>query len=146
MTAAPLECVDCGEADHVRPCVRSLACWWREVRELEELLGYSRSSLLARDAWDELLAVEVPAPQMALYVELRACVETWTRILLGQRAIRPTLLDQFVLIASTEGLNLPHYSVLAAFRLRQHLCGMRQNERLERMPKWHAKVSISPNV
>src|SRR2546423_603029 len=118
MTAAPLECIGCHGDDHVRPCIRSLACWWKEVRELEELLGYSRSSLRARDAWDELLAAEVPAPRTALYVELRACVEMWTRISRGQRAIYPSLLDRLILIAEGDDLLLPQYSVLAAFRLR----------------------------
>jgi len=44
------------ELEEVRPCVASLACWWREVQALEELLGYGRSSIAARAAWDELLA------------------------------------------------------------------------------------------
>src|SRR3954469_9969134 len=96
MTAAPLECNDCQDSNHVRPCVRSLACWWREVRELEKLLGYARSSLYVRDAWDHLLACEVPSPQPALYVELRSCAETWTRLSQGHRGVFPSLLNRFV--------------------------------------------------
>ena len=125
MTAAPLECLDCREGDHVRPCVRSLACWWREVRELEQLLGYARSSLHTRDAWDQLLASEVPAPQPALYIELRSCVEMWARLCRARRAVYPSLLNRLVEVAATEGLAMPAYATLAAFRLRQHLCGMR---------------------
>jgi hypothetical protein len=125
MTAAPLECLDCQAGDHVRPCVRSLACWWREARELEHLLGYARSSLRARDAWDELLAAEVPSPRTALYVELRSCIETWTRLSDARRGVYPSLLNRLVEVATVDSLELPHYAVLAAFRLRQRLSGMR---------------------
>ena len=125
MTSAPLECADCRGAGHVRPCVRSLACWWKEVQELEKSLGYARSSLRARDAWDELIASEIPAPHPALYIELRGAVATWERITHGQRVVHPSLLDRFVMAADTDDLGLMEYSVLAAFRLRQRLCGMR---------------------
>lgn len=126
MGTALLECEELWEEQHVRPCVTSLACWWREIRELEELLGYDRSSLQARDAWDELLAAEIPAPREALYVELRDCVNTWQRITRGQGIVCSSLLERLVWVANAEGLALPQYAVLAAFRLRQRLCGMRR--------------------
>jgi len=124
MATAPLECEELWEEEHVRPCVSSLACWWREIRELEELLGYERSSLQARDAWDELLAAEILAPREALYVELRDCVNTWRRISRGQGMVYPSLLERLVWTSLGDRLPLPQYGVLAAFRLRQRLCGM----------------------
>ena len=130
MTTAPLECFDCAPISRARPCVRSLACWWKEVRELEDLLGYVRSSLRARDLWDELVASEIPSPQLALYVELRCAAEAWERITNGRRTLYPSLLDRFVLTAETNGLPLPHAAILVAFRLRQRLIGM-QRERID---------------
>ena len=122
MTTALLECPpDASENLHVRPCVSSLACWWKEIRELEEELGYQRSSLRARDAWDDLLAAEIPSPREALYVELRACVNTWRRITQGKGVVYPALLDHLVWVAAVENLSLPKFAVLAAFRLRQRL-------------------------
>lgn len=123
MIAAPLECPDCHAGNHVRPCVRSLACWWKEVRELEVLLGYERSSIRARDMWDELIASEVPAPQPALYIELRGAVQLWKRITATRRLVCPTLLDRFICVASREHLSLPNHALLTAFRLRQVLYG-----------------------
>ena len=114
------------EVEEVRPCVASLACWWREVQELQELLGYSRSSLAARTAWDELLASEMLIPHQALYVELRACVRVWERISAGRPVVYPSLLDRLVWVAVAEELPLPRFGVLAAFRLRQSLCGMQR--------------------
>lgn len=124
MGTAPLQCEELWEEQHVRPCVISLACWWREIRELEELLGYERSSLRARDAWDQLLAAEIPAPRDALYIELRDCVNTWRRISRGQATRYPSLLDRLVLVATEENLPLPELAVLAALRLRQQLIGL----------------------
>jgi len=123
MATALLECPEPFEEEHSRPCVSSLACWWREIRELEELLGYGRSSLAARDVWDELLTAEILFPREALYVELRDCVRTWQRVSRGQGIVCPSLLDRLVWMATAEGLSLPGYAVLAAFRLRQRLCG-----------------------
>jgi hypothetical protein len=118
---ALLEQIENWEVEEVRPCVASLACWWREVQELEELLGYSRSSLAARAAWDELLAAEILIPHQALYVELRACVMVWERISAGQAIAFLSLLDRLVRVAIAEDLPLPRFGVLAAFRLRQRL-------------------------
>jgi|GEM_PF-2220572 len=121
--AALLKHVENLEPEEVRPCVASLACWWKEVQELEELLGYGRSSVPARAAWDELLASEILIPRQALYVELRACVRVWERISAGQPVIFPSLLDRLVWVAVAESLPLSRFGVLAAFRLRQRLCG-----------------------
>jgi len=122
MPTALLECPpEEGESLHIRPCVTSLACWWKEIRELEELLAYERSSLQARDAWDDLLASEIPAPREALYVELRECVNTWRRNTQGKGIVHPSLLDYLVWVAAVENLSLPKFAVLAAFRLRQRL-------------------------
>jgi len=129
--AALLERVENWEVEEVRPCVASLACWWREVQELEELLGYGRSSTTARAAWDELLAAEIIIPHQALYVELRACVAVWERISTGQPVVFPSLLDRLVWVAVAEELPLPRFGVLAAFRLRQRLCGVRRSERTQ---------------
>jgi len=123
--AALLQRVENLEPEEARPCVASLACWWREVQELEELLGYGRSSLAARAAWDEVLASEILMPHQALYVELRACVRVWERISAGQPLIYPSLLERLLWVAVAEELLLPEYGILAAFRLRQRLCGMR---------------------
>ncbi len=92
MTAALLNCENDWEQEHVRPCVTSLACWWKEIRELEILLGYNRSTLAACQAWDEILASEIPSPCEALYAELRACVGLWHRLAKGRRLSR---LNQF---------------------------------------------------
>lgn len=124
MGTAPLQCEELWEEQHVRPCVISLACWWREIRELEELLGYERSSLRARDAWDELLAAEILAPREALYIELRDCVNTWRQIARRRGIVYPSLLERLFAISELERLPLPQYGVLAAFRLRQQLCGL----------------------
>jgi hypothetical protein len=126
MKTALLECPESWEQEHARPCITSLACWWREIRELEELLGYARSSLAARDVWDELLAAEILFPREALYVELRDCVRTWQRVSRGQGIVCPSLLERFVWVGTAEELPLPQYAVLVAFRLRQRLCGMRR--------------------
>ena len=125
MTAALLECEDYWEEEHGRPCVTSLACWWREIQELEALLGYRRSTLAACQAWDEILASEIPAPCEALYSELRACVRLWRRLSQGRRLVYPTLLDRLVSISIADRLALPQYGLLTAFRLRQSLCGIR---------------------
>jgi hypothetical protein len=127
MATAPLNCENDLEEEHVRPCVTSLACWWKEIRGLETSMGYSRSTLGACQAWDALLASEVPAPRPALYIELRACVQLWNQMSQEQRPVFPTLLDRFYWAATTEGLSMTEYAVLAAFRLRQHLCGVREN-------------------
>jgi hypothetical protein len=127
MKTALLECPTPSVDEHVRPCITSMACWWREIRELEVLLGYENASLQARDVWDELLAAEIPAPREALYGELRECVKSWQRISRGQGILYPPLLDRFVWVAMAEQLALPQYAPLAAFRLRQRLCGMRKH-------------------
>jgi len=119
--AALLHRIENLELEEARPCVASLACWWKEVQELEELLGYSRSSIAARAAWDDLLAAEILIPHQALYVELRGCVRVWERISVGQSIIFPSLLDRLVCVAVAEELPLPRFGVLAAFRLRQRL-------------------------
>jgi len=119
------------EEDEVRPCIASLGCWWREVHELEESLGYLRSSPEARAAWDELLALEILSPHKALYVELRACVRLWRRISDGQPDLFPSLMDRLVWVAVAEDLPLPRFGLLAAFRLRQRIIGMRASTALE---------------
>lgn len=124
MTAALLNCENDWEGEHVRPCVTSLACWWKEIHELEILLGYDRSTLAACQAWDELLASEIPVPRPALYIELRACVRMWNRVSHGQRVVYPTLLDRLLETAVADDLPFPECSILAAFRLRQRLSGM----------------------
>jgi len=128
MRVAWLECDSYTDAAHARPCVQSLACWWSEVQELELLLDYNRSSLRARQVWDALLACELLTPQPALYVELRACAASWTRMTRGLSFVYPSLLDRFVQTADSESLPLPKYAVLAAFRLRQRLCGVRSSK------------------
>ena len=128
MIAAALECPDCEAGNHVRPCVKSLACWWKEVRELEVLLGYERSSIRAQEMWDELIASEVPAPQPALYIELRCVVQVWKRITASRRLVCPTLLDRFICVASSEHLSLPSHALLTAFRLHQILVGTEAGE------------------
>jgi hypothetical protein len=121
MTAALLAC----EKQHVEPdlspCVTSLACWWREIGDLEQLLGYARSTRAGRDAWDALVVSEVPAPNLALYVELRACVGLWQRLTSGRAMVWPSLLDRLLAVAEAERLDLSRYGLLAAFRLRQAL-------------------------
>jgi hypothetical protein len=124
--AALLERIEDLKLDEVRPCVASLACWWKEVQELEGRLGYSRSSLAARAAWDELLASEILIPHQALYLELRTCVAVWARISAGQPIVIPSLLDRLAWVALADNLPLPQFGVLAAFRLRQRLCGVRR--------------------
>ena len=119
--AALLQRVEDWAVEEVRPCVASIACWWREVRELEELLGYGRSYPASRAAWDDLLAAEILIPHQALYVELRACVRVWERISAGQPVVSPSILDRFVWVAVADDLPLPKLGVLAAFRLRQRL-------------------------
>lgn len=122
--AALLERVEDLELDEVRPCVASLACWWREVQELEELLGYGRSYPASRAAWDDLLASEILIPHQALYVELRACVRVWEQISASKPDVYPSLLDRLVWVAVAEELPLARFGVLAAFRMRQRLCGV----------------------
>ena len=121
MTAALLAC----EKEHIEPdlspCVTSLACWWREIGDLEQLLGYARSTRAGRDAWDALVVSEVPAPNLALYVELRACVGHWQRLTSGRAMVWPSLLDRLHAVASAERLDLSRYGLLAAFRLRHEL-------------------------
>lgn len=124
MATALLNCVNDLEAEHVRPCVTSLACWWKEIRELEVLMDYNRSTLAACQAWDALLASEIPAPRPALYIELRACVQLWNQLSHERRPVFPTLLDRFYRAATADDLSVTEYGVLAAFRLRQHLCGL----------------------
>jgi len=119
--AADLQYVEGVELEEIRPCVASLGCWWREVQELEELLGYDCSSLNARAAWDELLASEILLPHPALYVELRACVHNWRELTRGTQANYPSLLERFFQIAVKENLEPTKYGVLVAFRMRQHL-------------------------
>jgi hypothetical protein len=114
------------EVEEVRPCIASLGSWWREVQELEELLGYGRSYLASRIAWDDLLASEILNPHQALYVELRSCVAVWERISAGRQLLSPSLLDRFVWVAIAEDLPLPKYGSLAAFRLVQRLSCMRR--------------------
>ena len=129
MTAL-LEQIENWEVEEVRPCIASLCCWWREVHELEESLGYVRSSLEARAAWDELLSSEILSPHKALYVELRMCVQLWRRISAGQPDLFPTLMDRLVWVAVAEDLPLPQFALLAAFRLRQRIIGMRASTAL----------------
>jgi hypothetical protein len=130
MTAL-LEQIENWEVEEVRPCIASLGCWWREVHELEESLGYLRSSLEARVAWDELLSSEILSPQKALYVELRACVQLWQRISAGQPDPFPSLMDRLVWVAVAEDLPLPRFGILTAFRLRQRLVGIRSTLELQ---------------
>jgi hypothetical protein len=94
------------------------------VRELEKILEYARASLRARDAWDELIASEVPAPRHSLYVELRAASEVHAGMTRAKRCIHPSLLDQLLMTAEAQHLGLPEYAILAAFRLRQRLSGI----------------------
>jgi len=123
MTAL-LEHIEEWKPEEIRPCVASLGCWWREVQELELALGYNRSSLAARTAWDDLLASEIVAPHEALYFELRECVRVWGRISAGQPVVFPSLLDRLVWVGVAECLPLPKFGVLVAFRLRQRLSGI----------------------
>ncbi len=125
MTTAPLHCQNALEDERARPCVTSLASWWKEVSELEGSMGYRCSTLAACQAWDQLLASEIPAPHVALYVELRACVKLWNQLSPERPHAYPTLLDRFYWAAIADGLSVTKYGVLAAFRLRQHLSGMR---------------------
>jgi hypothetical protein len=118
---ALLEQIENWEVEEVRPCVASLACWWREVQELEELLGYGRSYPASRAAWDDLLTSEILVPHQALYVELRACVRASERNSAGQPGGSPSLLDRLVWVSVAEDLSLATYGVLAAFRLRRRL-------------------------
>jgi hypothetical protein len=121
MATAPLECEELRQQHHVRPCVISMACWWREIRELEKAMEYNRSSVAARDAWDELLASEILLPHEALYVELRGCVQAWRRITRHNPLLYPSLVDQLVQVSIFEQLDLTRYGILAAFRLRQRI-------------------------
>lgn len=117
-----------GEGTVHTPCrsnVTSLASWWREVQELEVLLGYDGSSPASRKAWDAILACEVPAPRAALYLLLRDCVHLWQTIAAEREADPCPLLDSFVGVAVAERLILPTYAVLVAFQLRRQLFGLR---------------------
>jgi|GEM_PF-5153815 len=128
MAVALLNCIDEWEEDHLRPCVTSLACWWREIGELEILLGYHGSTMAACQAWNEILASEILSPCEALYAELRACVGQWRRTDMEQEPVHPSLLDGLLWTAMADDLPLPKYALLAAFRLRQRLCEMRSND------------------
>ena len=128
MTVALLNCIDEWEEDHLRPCVTSLACWWREIGELEILLGYHGSTMAACRAWNDILASEILSPCEALYAELRACVGQWRRIATEQEPVHPSLLDGLLWTAMADDLPLPKYALLAAFRLRQRLCEIQSND------------------
>ena len=103
---------------HPRNCVCCLACWWREMHELEIILEYHRSSAAAQLEWDGILSVEIPHPNPALGIEVRACREVRNKVPASAAIARGTLLDEIVATASSETLRLPQFALLAIFRLR----------------------------
>jgi hypothetical protein len=102
-------------------CVSSFASWWREMSELEILMEYRRSSPEAQATWDSILSTQIPSPNAALGLELRACAGF--RAALRARGVMPcgTLLEMFVAKAWDDHLELPRLGLLAAFRLRLEL-------------------------
>ena len=106
---------------HELHCVCSFACWWREMLELEVAMEYRRSSPEARAIWDGLLGMQIPNPNRGIDAELRACVLLWSEREESGYRMCGTLLDVLVAVATHARLELPRYTMLAAFRLRRML-------------------------
>lgn len=89
--------------------------------ELEVVTEYRRSSPEARAVWDGMLGMQIPNANRALDKELRACVALWSAHAENGAKMCGTLLDALVAVAKCDRLELPRYSLLAAFRLSRML-------------------------
>ena len=101
-------------ADHTAAITHG---WWRRGHEFEDAMGYLQAAKEARLAWDAIAERQYPIWSDAFCEELELTIIIW-RKRYPMPALQRPFLDALCATAKTYDLPLPHYALLAVFRMR----------------------------
>lgn len=90
--------------------------WWSQAHSFEDAIGYSQASAEARLAWDAIAEKQHPEWSPAFCEELELTISIWRRRY--QLAPGCNLLNHLCATAESHSLPIPHFALLAIFRLR----------------------------
>lgn len=108
------DCEKVSSIQSLEDCSIALANqWWRQAQSFEDAIGYAHASAEARLAWDAIVERQYPQWSAAFLEELELTISIWRR-----RYPCAALLDAICSAAQEYNLALPHYALLAVFRLR----------------------------